>query len=417
MKLSARYNRISIITAIIVLLASSVCYYAIIRYALINQLDQDLQIEEQEVFDFVKINHALPTPSNYEDQQISFELLTQSVQRKFSSRYIFDSTEKEKTPVRQLIFPIVVNGKNYKVVVSKSQEETEDLIQQILVITLGTVIVLLLMLFLLNRILLRKLWQPFNITLKELKQFDLTIKPELQLTTTSINEFAELNQAVRMMAERVNKDYNTLKTFTENASHEMQTPLAVINSRLDILIQDETISSGQMKLLEGVYDSLGKLSRLVQSLLLLAKIENNQFNETTDIRLDELVKEKIIQLEELAQVENLTITVQLDNTAIKTNRYLVDILISNLFNNAIRYNKKDGTINILLRDNKLTFSNTSSIASLDEQKVFQRFYRYAGIEKNGNGLGLSIIKQISDIAGYLPQYKYHNNLHEFSITF
>jgi two-component system sensor histidine kinase QseC len=416
MKLATKYNRVSITATILVVLVSSFCYYFIIRYALINQLDDDLKIEEQEVMDYLQVHHVLPHPSNYKDQQVLFQPLNNNiVKRQFSSVYKYDNGEN--APVRQLVFPVTADGKNYEVIISKSQQETETLIQLVLLITSGIVILLVLMLLIINRVLFKKLWYPFNSTLRELKQFNPSAKNDLALQNTSINEFAELNQAVKIMANRVKRDYDALKIFTENASHEMQTPLAIINSKLDILIQDETINAHQMRQLQVIYDTLSKLSRLVQSLLILTKIENQQFNETEDIQLDTLIQSKLQQFEEFVQSKNLTINTDINPSFIQGNKYLVDILFSNLFTNAIRYNKQNGTILINVNSGQFIISNSSNLHELDQQNIFQRFYRHSDTKEEGNGLGLSIIKQICDVSGYTVSYKYQNGLHIFSINF
>lgn len=418
MKLLTRYNRVNIAVTIIVLLLSGLCYYFIIRHVLLNQLDEDLKVEEQEILDYVKINNSLPNPSSYKDQKVTFQAADDSsVKRTFNSTTIFSKEENENVSSRLIIFPVHVDGKNYVVSISKSEEETEDLIQFILLITLSIVVLLLVVLFIINRFLLNKLWQPFYSTLKELKQFNLSTKSNLQLDPTKISEFSELNKTVKVMTDRASKDYEALKNFTENASHEMQTPLAIINSKLDVLIQDETISEFQMQQLQGIYNALDRLSGLNQSLLLLTKIENNQFSETVNISVDELIKEKLIQFEEFIESKKLVVTKDLHTTNVQCNKQLIDILIGNLLNNAIRYNNPNGSILIKLADDRLSISNSSFLPVLDNQRVFQRFYRHADTKQDGNGLGLSVVKQICSMAGYNISYAYIDNQHTFNISF
>ncbi len=418
MKLLVRFNRVNIIATVIVLLLSGLCYYFTIRYVLLNQLDDDLKVEEQEILDYIKTNNSLPNPSSYKDQEVSFQQNDgQPAKRTFSSSTVFSKEEKEDITSRQILFPVTVAGKNYTVAISKSQEATEDLIQLILLLTLAIVIVLLAVLFIINRFLLNKLWRPFDTTLKELKQFNLSNNQHLKLEASTINEFSDLNEAVTVMSNRVNQDYLALKTFTENASHEMQTPLAIINSKLDVLIQDETITEFQMQQLQGIYDALDRLSNLNQSLLLLTKIENNQFNERENIQLDQLIKEKLLQFDELIDSKKLHIITNLQETSLQYNKQLLDILVSNLLGNAIRYNKEEGDISIILDPALLSVSNTSEIPALDGAKVFQRFYRHAGTKQDGNGLGLSIVKQICDMASYSIVYGYTDHQHRFSVHF
>lgn len=418
MKLLAKYNRINILVTISVLLISSICFYIMIRHVLLNQLDEDLKVEEQEIIDFVKTNNKLPDPSSYEDQQIEFKTTNDnSSLKKFSSVKLNHKTDNEEELYRQYEFYITADGKYYKVDVRKSQEETEDLIKMIALVTLGIVVLLLLILFLINRFLLSRLWKPFNNTLAQLKQFNLSAKNNLQLEHTSTTEFTELNKTVLVMTGRVKQDYEALKNFTDNASHEMQTPLAIINSKLDVLIQDETLNEFQMQQLQGVYDALDRLSNLNQSLLLLTKIENSRFIEQENIAVDDLIKEKLIEFEELNADMKLKITADIKPVNISGNKKLVDILISNLLSNAIRYNVAGGSVFIKLTGSRLSISNNSFLPALDENKVFERFYRHADTKQDGNGLGLSIVKQICTIAGYNINYFYADDRHEFSIDF
>lgn len=417
MKLLSKYYRVNITATIIVVLVSSVFYYFLIHQVLLEQLDDALQVEEQEITVHVKQNNSLPQPSYYHDQQVIFFELTGPVDRKFSTVKIYSNEEKEYITTRQLIFSIKVADKTYKVNILKSQEETEDLVKLILLITLIIVLLLLIILFLVNRFLLSRLWKPFNSTIDELKKFNLSGKEKPQLKDSSINEFKELNEAVTIMAGHVSREYNTLKVFTENASHEMQTPLAVINSKLDVLIQDESINEQQMNQLQGIYQALDRLSKLNYSLLLLTRIGNNQFTQTENIPLDKIVKEKLIQFEELTESRRLKVTTDITPAIICCNKELLDILLNNLLNNAIRYNLENGEIFILVSTNKMVIANSSSIPALDEKLVFQRFYRHNDTQQEGNGLGLSIVKQICSVAGFSIEYLYQDSRHQFHIHF
>ncbi|CAN5513659.1 HAMP domain-containing sensor histidine kinase [soil metagenome] len=418
MKLLARYNRVNVFTAIVVLIVSSICYYFIIRQVLINQLDKDLRVEEEEITDYVQLNNSLPNPMSYKDQQTSYEeLYRPSIYRTTQNLELYDSIENEYLDSRRLIFPIKVSGKNYKISITKSEEETENMLQLIVLITLGIVVLLLATLFLVNRFFFNRLWQPFNNTLTQLKQFNLSGKKNIHLEGTNIHEFKELNEAVFIMTGQVRQDYNTLKTFTENASHEMQTPLAIINSKLDLLIQDDAISEYQLQQLQGIYDAKDRLSKLNQSLLLLTKIENNQFNDAENVDITQLIHEKLDQFDELIHNKKLAIHTALQPLTIRCNKQLTEIMIGNLLNNAIRYNKDNGNITLTIEDNTFTISNTSILTMLDEGQVFQRFYRHTDTGQDGNGLGLSIIKQVCDVYGFKTGYYFSNELHSFFIQF
>ncbi len=418
MKLLTKYNRVNIIATIIALLVSGICYYFFIRYELISQLDKDLKVEEMEIIDYVTLHRTLPNASSYKDQKIGFELLNnEPINRTVTSKDIFSREENEKITIRELVFPVQVMDKNFKVMISKSQQETNDLIQSILLITFTIVIALLLVLSIINRFLLNKLWQPFNATLLQLKQFNLTGKKELQLEQTRINEFADLNLAVGIMSNRVNQDYESLKSFTENASHEIQTPLAIIQSKLELLMQSENLEEEQGRNLQSIQEACTRLSKLNQSLVLLTKMDNQQFQQKELINAGKIINRLIKNYEELITVKQITIAINLaEDCDLTMNEMMADILFSNLVTNAIKHNIANGTIDVTLTRQQLIIRNTGPDLSTNPAELFERF-------KKGNqgsaslGLGLSIVKKICEQNNFSVEYRFEKPLHIVSIQF
>lgn len=415
MKLITKYNRVNLIATIIVLLAASLCYYFIVRFVLIRQLDNTLKVEEAEIINYVSINNRLPEATSYRDQHINFEETTDSVKRKFSNIWLQHGRHREHVAYREISFPININGKLYRASVTKSEEEMEDLIELIVMITIGIIILLLLILFIANRVLLRRLWLPFYDTLDSIKAFNLNNKKNVATEKTNIDEFDNLNVAVNSMQVRILKDYETMKDFADNASHEMQTPLAILNSKLDLMIQEPNLNESQTKQLQSMYDAMGRLTKLNQSLLLLTKIENNQFNKAAPHGLDNLIKEKLSQLEDLIAAKHLQVNTDLRETIVQMDDYLADILLNNLLGNAIRHNNDNGIINISLNNSELKISNSGPTFSLDNKNIFDRFKK--GQSSEGIGLGLAIVKQICDNYGFAISYSFENNMHYFSIQF
>lgn len=414
MKLQAQYNRVTVVSTFFILLIAAAGYYFLLRYVLINQLDEDLKVEEAEINDYIKKHDSLPAPTAYKDQLISFELTSQPGQRSFSSLNAFNPVDKEEESSRQLLFPVNINGQNYNVSVIKSAEATEYLVWIIVSSTIALIMLLTAILFFTNRLLLKKLWQPFRTTLSLIKGFNLSAPVGITMQPTKITEFRELNESIRMMAQKVLKDYQSLKDFTDHASHEMQTPLAVINSKLDILIQEPELSEKSLEQVQGIYKAVEKLSRLCQSLLLLTKIENNKYAATQQVFINELLQEKRAEMEDWINAFDLKVIMQLDPLPVSMNRHLAEILVSNLLQNAVRHNDSTGSITIITGDNKLSVLNAGK-APLDKERVFDRFYKsdYSG----GSGLGLAIVKQICDQYKFSLDYKFKENQHCFIVIF
>jgi signal transduction histidine kinase len=414
MKLLSKYSRVHIITTCAILLISSFAYYFIIRTILLKQIDKDLKVEEQEIIDYVIANNALPHASDYKHQQIRFQKIKNAgAFRETVNTMEYDVKANEYEPYRRLSFPIKVNNESYKASVYKSQVETEDLLQLIMLTSAVLFILLLSLIFIINRFILGKLWQPFFNTLHELKRFDLQNKQPLMFPKSSIEEFEELNKSVTQMTDKVSKEYEILKTFTDNASHEMQTPLAIIRSKLDLLIQ--TSYETQTEQLQAIYDATGRLTKLNQTLLLLAKIDNNQYQNPEVVNLKPLIENKFLQFEELIKGKHIVLKYTLQNVTISINKELVEILLNNLLSNAIKHNYEAGSIECRLTENNLLLTNKGPALSLDSANIFDRFKK--GSHSDGSGLGLAVVKQICDASNLKVSYQYSNNEHAFQIDF
>lgn len=416
MKVSAHYNKTSIIITLSALLAGAVIYYFVINYIARNQLDRDLTEEIDEVMDYVNVYHHLPKEVDFDEDVTIFEKTDQkTLPRRFFDTIYKNPKEKQSEPGRAVSGLIFLKEGAYKVTITISREETEFLIQIIAVITLALMVVLLLVLFLTNRYLMGGLWQPFYDTLFAIKAFNVSDNESFELKESKFDEFNELNRAVHVMSTRVKNDFQNLKHFTENASHEMLTPLAVITAKLDTLIQDETIKPELYDQINDIYAATSKLSRLNQSLLLLVKIENNLVEDVEWVDLDLLIAEKGRLFQDLLLAKDITGTLKLEPKKVRVSKYLIDILLNNLFSNAIRHNVEHGQLIISLTADKLSFQNTGVSKSLDEETVFERFQK--GNKSDGTGLGLAIVKNICNIYKWNIYYEYRDSRHTFQIVF
>lgn len=424
MKLLTRYNRVNLVTTIVMMLITGAIYYQAISYILTGQKDKDLLVEEREIFDYVKLNHRLPQTFQSNDQQITFTpAAAGSVQRAFIDTRYFEKDEGKRKNKgggeyesgRGLISSVSVGDNYYKILIIVSKVETEYLIRIIFFITAGVILLLLIVLVATNRLILGRLWQPFYTIMSELRLFNIADAHEIPHVNTSIDEFKELNGAVSDMTAKARSDYYQLKAFTENAAHELLTPIAVINSKLDTLIQTENFSAQQSKLLNDLYNAASRLNRLNQSLLLLVKIENRLLPDKQDINLRELIDEMLAQFEEIFHDKNLKVTHVLTDKHITASRYLTEILLSNLISNAVRHNHHGGIIDIKLTSYDLTVKNTGENAALPDDKIFTRFHKSSSSE--GSGLGLTISREICESFGFSLEYGFEGGFHIFTVNF
>jgi len=415
MKLSAHYNKASVIITISVLLAGAIIYFFTINYIARNQLDRNLTEEIEEVEYYIKVNQHLPKQVDFDEDQANFVKTNQKIsQRRFFDTVYNNYKEKKIRPGRAVEDLISLNGENYKAIVTVSRESTEYLVQIITVITLALMLGLLLILFLTNRYILNGIWNPFYSLLDQIKAFNISETSGFQLNNNRVDEFRELSQAVHLMSLRLKSDFKNLEFFTENASHEMMTPLAVITAKLDTLIQDETLKPEQYDQINDIYIAASKLSRLNQSLLLLVKIENNLIEDSEPLSLDVIITEKLRQFQELIFAKDIEVSENLVHKEVMASRYLVDILLNNMISNALKHNVINGRLSVILTRDKLIFQN-SGFSPLKIERLFERFQK--GAKSDGTGLGLTIVKNICNIYSWKVSYYHENSAHTFQIIF
>lgn len=416
MKLATRYQRIHLVATLSLFLLASVAFYLLLYRVLVFQLDEDLEIEQHEIQTYLHSYGTLPQNIvPVEDQMVSYEK-TNSLLRKpvLKTVVLRDVIEKKEGSYRQLIFTAQTGGQVYRISISKSMEGVKGLAKSIGIIALVTIALMLLVSFIINRLVLQRLWQPFYTTIKQLEHFKLAQNIQLQLPDTRTDEFSLLNKALLTTTGKAARDYEVLKEFTENASHELQTPLAIIRSRMDLLIQDEDLSERQSDLIHDTYKALRRMTHLNGSLLLLSKIENGQYGERSRVDGKALLEEKLIMFEPFLKEKDLHVTLAAEPAMLFMNPSLADILVSNLLSNAIHHNRQGGRIDIKLDSESLSVCNTAEHPALQSDHLFRRFNN-ASTGATRTGLGLAIAKQVCDASGCSISYQYDADMHCFSV--
>jgi len=280
MKLFSRYNRINIVLMSGLFLCSGVATFILVRSLLIHELDEVLVDYKDRIEHYIDTRGTLPQSNPIDETVIAFKTATSPSKEHFSFAELREPDEDKMHTFRRLVFTKRAGASLYQVTIAKPLEGTKMLTR----IIVGTTIVLLLVVIffsiLLNRIMLGKIWAPFYDTIHKLKNTRISKGDTLVLSPTRIDEFRFLNNTLEQTINAAEQEYRILKEFTENASHEMQTPLAIVRSKLDLVIQQEGLSDTQAQAIKSAYSGISRLDKLNRSLLLLAKIENRQFRDT-----------------------------------------------------------------------------------------------------------------------------------------
>lgn len=335
--------------------------------------------------------------------------------RNFMDTSIWDPIETEFVPYRKFVFHCQIREKPYRISLSHTKLDSEALIMTSLFAVLGILLLLLLAINLFNRYLSLRLWRPFYQTIRQIRGFTFDKGEPLSPPKTRIEEFEVLNHALELMTTKVLRDYRSLKQFTENASHEIQTPLAIIKSKVELLIQQEGRAEKELQAIQHIQEATSRLSKLNNSLLLLARIENRQYSDAHELGLKALIEKKLDQLEPLITAKNLSVRTSLAEVSMVMDPTLAEVLLNNLLANAIKHNLTDGSIEIALQEKQLRVRNTGAPLNIAPEALFERFRKGADASPS-LGLGLAIVKEICDIYGFKASYAYEGGWHELSIA-
>jgi len=392
MKFLNKINRNFFVLLIPVLMTISFAGYFVLRAIIINEAKENLlqkeiliqqQIKKKGVF-----TNLYPL---IEVQKINNKTIERS---SFNEVFIYDEYEGEMEPYLEYSNQVVVNGLIYSVKIRQSVFENEDLILLLVLVLFILVFSAFMISFLLTKRTNKTIWQVFEQNLYEIENFSFKSKNKLSFQKSDIEEFDRLNKVINQLTNKLTSDYFILKEFTENASHEIQTPVSVVLLNLEELLQYDLPEDIFQKIATSI-SALKRLSNLNQSLILLTKIENNQFDADKIISFKEIMNRKIHEFNTL--FENLNLMVDFlvkQDFVVQMNEQLSEILINNLLSNAIKHNVQYGKIMISMDEYELKICNTGQEIKLNEENIFNRFTK--GNSKSF-GLGLAIAKNICDI--------------------
>nr|WP_315026279.1 HAMP domain-containing sensor histidine kinase [uncultured Chryseobacterium sp.] len=262
----------------------------------------------------------------------------------------------------------------------------------------------------------KKILEPFYHAMDEIKKFSLKDNRPMNLMKTQTEEFQSLNTFLIKMSESSKKDYHLLEELSENTSHELQTPLASIKGKIELLMDSE-LSENQLVTLSSMNDELDRLSSINQSLILLAKLEHFEKKDSQLINFSKLLRERLHYFEDLFEIQNLSVAKNIrEEVFLNFDKNLATIVINNLINNSKRHNIDHGRVSVVLTETYLQISNTGNQPTFPTEELFKRFKR-GNPNQNSIGIGLALVKKILEIYNAEISYHFENNTHIIKVNF
>ena len=406
----------------IILLGWAVFFYLGIMSEVNDEVDDSLEDYSELIITRSLAGKELPAHDSGSNNQYflrevdeSYVRSHQAISYRDSMIYIKEKNETEPARILTTIFKDKEN-RHYELSVFTPTIEKRDLQEAIFHLLIALFATLLIAILVINIWVFRRSMKPFYQLLNWLDKYRLGQENEPLDISTDTSEFRKLNETVKRYATHSEEIYRQQKLFIGNASHEIQTPLAVCQNRIEMLMEDESLSEEQLSELAKTYQTLEYVSKLNKSLLLLSKIDNSQFVDSANVCINELVHRYMDDYQEVYDYKEIQITLnEKENFHLQINETLATMLITNLLKNAYVHNNEHGTIQIEIGKDYISFSNSGDLQPLDEKRIFERFYQ--GKKKEGTtGLGLAIVAAICRQCSLAVSYRFVNNMHEFHVT-
>lgn len=413
MKLLTRTTLIYVCITLVVFAFGSLLFYSFLSSLVIEEATEALEARKQLVI------RALDTDSVVYNTALNNDIVIKETAGEFSDRLtdttIFQELEKEEAPYRLLTFHHLIHGRHYAVSIRSAVLESDDLIEGVFTSFLIVLVLLAITVIVGIQLTSRSIWKPFFSTLNAMKEFRPGNKTKMELPDSGITEFRQLNDAITKMTANTETAFQSLKSFSENAAHEIQTPLAILQSTTEVLLQDSTLTEDQYKTLSHLSSTTARLSNIVSALLLLTRIENKQFLQDEPINFTTMLHSKLDLFSELFAHRNISLTINVqENVQVKLHPVLAEIVISNLLVNAIRHTNENGSAVVELTNSSFCVRNSGAPLKGQSHRIFERFYKEDQSEQS-TGLGLSLVKMVADASGLEIAYEYISSMHVFTL--
>lgn len=423
MKLFYRVLVNLLIGIFVILLGWAVVFYMGIMEEINDEVDDSLEDYTEVIVTRSLAGKQLPSNDSGSNNQYylrevdaAYALSREAITYRDSMVYIAEKKETEPARILTTLYKDK-EGRYFEVVVYTPTIEKKDLKEAIFHLLIGLFAFLLLAILLINVWVFSRIMKPFYRLLEWLENSRLGKKNRPLDNPTYTTEFRKLNEAVARYASHSEEVFEQQKLFIGNASHEIQTPLAVCQNRLEMLLEDETLGEQQMGEIVKTCQTLEYVSKLNKSLLLLSKIDNSQFVETKDVCINEVLRRYAEDYQEVYAYREIRLDIEeKGELRVSMNETLAVVLLTNLLKNAYVHNINKGSIRIEVTSSALRFGNTGLSEALDDKRIFERFYQGSRKKEGSTGLGLAIVDAICRQYRWKISYRFSQDMHWFELS-
>ncbi len=417
MKLLTKTTLYFVTVSLLVFFAGGAGLYKIMQNLVEHEVDADLYNRIHYLYDNIHQLNSLQNVAFIATEPIDIQKVNKPGPSTFRLKdtVLYNRNIKAYMPYRQLSTTVKSGDNYYRIEIYKSLITSNYLIEKIALIITLMLIFFLALAFFLNRYIFGKVWADFFNTLHIMQDFSLVSPHKESFQPSEIIEFNQLNQVLTDMTDKIINDYETVKEFTGNLSHEVQTPLAVIKNKTELLFQ-ESLNEKQYELTGSIYSATNRLSGIVHSLGLIARIDKNQFVDKSAIDVKALIIKQTKNFEALMASRNIILETHFNGTPkVVMDRELAEIFINNLIKNAVRHNIENGFIHIRLSEKELLIENSGTDPQKPTSELFEQFSRAS--DKGFMGIGLAIVKKIIEHYNLQIRYEYRDGIHEITVGF
>ncbi|WP_350285323.1 HAMP domain-containing sensor histidine kinase [uncultured Croceitalea sp.] len=415
MNLASKTNRYYLLFLLVLFPIMVVVDFYVIKY-FVNYEVNDVLLHESERISYELTENGNLPHSNYIFGTTVLPNDHSVEQAKFGDTLVFEAYADKYIPYRTYEFTTTKGSQAMKVSLRHVLLEMNELVLWIFGTTTVVLLILATGLFFINQYIYRWAWSPFFYNLSQLKDYSLASKEPVRLKPSNISEFKELDEVVMALMNQVKKDFQNLKEFNENISHEIQTPLAIIRNKMILLLESKNLQKEEQQWAQAVYQEVNKLSKISKSLTLISRIENQEFKRMDIVDIRTVIDNIVRNMEEIISFKDLKVNMDLSSVQVQFDQVLANILFTNLIKNAVQHNHEGGYIDMSLTNQRFEIINTGNISNVSTAQLFNRFEK-GDRGTNSLGLGLSISQKICEIYGFRLKYDRDDQKHKFSLFF